>query len=584
MNMNVCENQQYYPRNREERRRQQRELRKRDNSSPFGRLAREKMEDLIEIVFEGDPYIVQVGDEQIELLADRISKYNKELKPWSSKKETAQILAASYHRLAEKARSEGNISLAEMYDKRSLHTAGCGSSLIFASYIDENGEKHMTPLDVHACHDPLCPVCEWHGSVQRTAVLMETMNRISDMEDVRLLHLVLTVPNVAPDELGETLRKMHAGLANLRQQTWWKRRILGYYAKTEYTWSTNPEMIKVGRTLHPHMHLLLVVPADYFKNVPAWMKNLQDTFNAIGYNPRRSASRCKTLESSVSSLHAAVGKKLFADMKVEQTEEELKIKEECGSISEEAVAQIKSRLFSKYRKRFWRMVKHIDEIADDYRVLLTTDPGNEKAIIKKFAETIADAADPLYIDEPRQHVFLNAWRNVMNDPRITDVQINAVTTKHGQNLNGSSAEAQLDAVKELSKYVCKSCDFLFPNDPDETDRRVEVLLRETKDIRMISSGGIIAKVIAEVKNDWKMDEESCEDEDIEGEGEEDLVGADPSAEIVVATWSQELHAYTVVRYPMTSDALDAIEYLRNIRVPKRIRAKCRDVLTKVQAA
>lgn len=563
---------------REYRRSQQAIRKSKESRSPFGRLSREQMEKVVEVAMLDDGRcMANVEGREIELLADRKGNSSK-LNPWASKKESSRILAASYNRLAESARASGDLQKAEEFEKRADHTGSCANTMIFVSLTDKEGKKHLTPLNTQFCHDPLCPMCEWRTSVKTTVLLAETLGRIASREDqkVRLLHLVLTVPNVRPDELGETIEAMHDGLGKMRQQAWWEKRVLGYFAKTEYTWSNNPEMIRQGTTLHPHMHLLLVVPAEYFDRVPAWRENLADVFRAVGYGPRRSAGRCRSFDAAINSVHAAVARKLIEDMEAEQLSEEEALKESKGVVTQADSESIRARLFSKYRKRYWRMVSPVDEIASEYRPPASADAETVKNAVKAFASAVAEAADPLYINEPKDHVFLDAWRSVMGNPDITDVQLNAVTTCAGQPLRDSSFEAQKDAVKELAKYVCKSADYLFPNDPDLTDERVEILLRQLTGCRMTSAGGIVAKIIAEVKEEWKAQDEE-EDEDCSD-------GSDSSAEIVVATWSQVLHAYIVERYPMTSDALDAIEYLTHMTVPRRFRARCRDVRVAITLA
>lgn len=53
-----------------------------------------------------------------------------------------------------------------------------------------------------------------------------------------------------------------------------------------------------------------------------------------------------------------------------------------------------------YRKRYQRLIRHIDEVAAQYRPAADADKETVRAAVNAYAAEIAEIADPLYIDEP----------------------------------------------------------------------------------------------------------------------------------------------------------------------------------------
>lgn len=507
-----------------------------DKKFPFARQHREEMIRACQIDVIGGRWYASLHGEMAELLTDYIG-HSKNMRPWASKKEASRILAASYNRIATQAIEDGDGATGMTWRKRATSTGACASRLIFRVDAEEN----LTLKSAKFCHDPLCPVCNWRKSIKATVLLTEAMDRIIDHEDQRLLHLVLTVPNCRLEDLRETFERMGAAFAKMTKQAWWKKRFSGYYAKYEWTISQNPQMIAEGRIVHPHMHVLLTVSPEYFDIASAWMNKVATAFRMLNYSPLRSAGRCASYAGAVCSV-----RRVLAQVIMDQA-------------MDDGVDVATTRLWrTPYRGRYQRLIKHIDEIATRHRPSADADKETIQTAIKAFATEVSAAGDPLYIDEPEQRVFLRSWQAVYGDSSITDVSIEAVKyrrgsrtgTFHNDDCKASPEkrrkEAMQAAVKEMATYIAKDSDYILPQDPKETDRRVAILREQLTGLHTVSSGGLVKKYIAEVKAEWEADDDDLvHTDDPDGLGGGDCDGTDER--FVIAIWNPRMHAYTVVR-------------------------------------
>lgn len=603
--------------------------RQRDRRSPVSDLSREEVEALYEPERLPDGrWVARVDEECVELLADYIG-VSRSMRPWATKKDRAQLIAASYCRLAEKARAEGDAEAGDVWDARAMHTGSCAHVMVFAE--NEAYEKKL--VGTHMCHDPHCPVCNWRKSVKNSAVLGEALEHLMDEErDVAFLHLVLTVPNCGLEEVRGTFDEMQAAFGRMADSIWFRRRFDGYLVKKELTISRNPAMVEAGTIAHPHMHVLLATHEEYFADSPSaclrdgrkWVSDLATALRSQRFDVRRVAAECGTYGQFVCRIRGAVADAI--------TQDALK----------DRVNVRNGGWRTKYRKRFHRLMDHISdavrwhdpcrrEMEHEALEVLTDvlergvdaaegrigkrcrrmgisgvpEPvsgtgqsdisrvrdvvqmaalcGSERFVRGDFsksamdrrqasakralADWLADLTDLMYIDEERQKVFLNEWRRAMGDEdgKIKDVSINAVRDRNGDAVSGDAKKIH-GAVKEMAKYVAKDADYVLPGDSEETDRRVAVLREQLCGLHMLTAGGTIKKHMAEVRKEWEID-----DDDLVQCGKKNG-GLDGDAiRLLIAKWSPALHAYVVTRRPCTEAELDEMED-NGYRVPKWLRS------------
>ncbi len=176
------------------------------------------------------------------------------------------------------------------FDKRSENLDECSIELEFEQILSAQGKKRLRLKTAEFCRQRLCPMCMWRRSMQWYSRFLERFELIVDaFQNYRLLHLVLTVPNVHITNLRFTLQRMNKA---------WKRMIdlkvknplfpefkivKGFLKSTEvtreyhwveYTALVDGKKVKksykdgMGREgyCHPHFHVLLAVPAHYMSH------------------------------------------------------------------------------------------------------------------------------------------------------------------------------------------------------------------------------------------------------------------------------------------------------------------------------
>lgn len=119
------------------------------------------------------------------------------------------------------------------------------------------------------CRVRLCPMCQWRRSLKLGAQVrqvVEQANAAHIMETGapwRWLMVTFTVRNVEGVDLSAAIDRIHKGLNNMAKCKRWRGAVRGWLRATEVTHNTDPHSGSYD-TYHPHMHMLLCVPAAYF--------------------------------------------------------------------------------------------------------------------------------------------------------------------------------------------------------------------------------------------------------------------------------------------------------------------------------
>lgn len=187
---------------------------------------------------------------------------NGKPRPWRKHKQEALMLSEVYSAMGE----SGAEGAARWLDK-ARRLESCASYAEFSRLPDGQG-LHLYQSSF--CRVRLCPMCQWRRSLKLGAQVRRVVERanadhIADTGAAwRWLMVTFTIKNVQGPELGATIDRVHKGLNNLAKCKRWKGAVRGWLRATEVTHNTNPSSTAYD-TYHPHMHLLLCVPASYFK-------------------------------------------------------------------------------------------------------------------------------------------------------------------------------------------------------------------------------------------------------------------------------------------------------------------------------
>jgi len=179
------------------------------------------------------------------------SEVNELLEKFQPKHSKSIYLSKIYNRLGK--------------DKKAQRVCDCGSYLEFAhevdfdGCIDEKGKLHKAFF----CRDRFCPMCSWRKTLKLYSQVSQIIPYIE--KDYKCLFLTLTIPNCQEDEFAQTVDRLMQAWYKLTHNKKWKKVIKGFFRVLEVT-RNNKMWSKSYKTLHPHFHVILVVPKSYGKN------------------------------------------------------------------------------------------------------------------------------------------------------------------------------------------------------------------------------------------------------------------------------------------------------------------------------
>lgn len=201
-----------------------------------------------------------------EVLKDTDSR-GKE-RDWKGKKKRS-LLMADHH-----AEVEELVKKAErMYD--------CGNYLVF-----KMKDSRLKLYQAYFCKARLCPMCNWRRSLKIAFQNKKIIQTVNEREKVQWVFLTLTVRNIEGDKLKNTMDQMTKAWNRFAGYAKFKRSVKGYFRALEVTRDIDKTItekrykkaskyydsmgISVGDenfnygTYHPHFHVLLAVPTNYF--------------------------------------------------------------------------------------------------------------------------------------------------------------------------------------------------------------------------------------------------------------------------------------------------------------------------------
>lgn len=343
------------------------------------------------------------------------------------------------------------------FEKRAKNLDACAGKLNFVQVLTAKKETTMRLKSVEFCRQRLCPMCMWRRSLFWYSRFLDRFTAITQaFSKYRLLHLVLTVPNVHISNLRSTLQRMNRAWNRMMDLKCTKpifpesKIIKGFLKSTEvtreYDWVKYTELVDgkevkkkyakgMGRQgyVHPHFHILLAVPSSYkdhgYITKQRWMEGWREAM--------------KMPEIMSIDIHQVLGGKQFGDMDLGSIEDfknaVLKRDTLFSALPELVKYTTKPSEFSMPFEKSWetqdqrdqfyyafeRQVKHSrfistggifkDILADDDK---TDDVSNQDMInvgshLKEGDEELPDSLDFDWAKE-RGHFFLS-WINYETD-------------------------------------------------------------------------------------------------------------------------------------------------------------------------
>lgn len=123
--------------------------------------------------------------------------------------------------------------------------------------------------DASFCRVRLCPMCQWRRSLKLGAQVRRVVERANadHIQETgaawRWLMVTFTVKNIPGPQLGAEIDRLHKAVNNMAKCARWRGAVRGWLRATEVTHNTDKKS-RAFDTYHPHLHMLLCVPAGYF--------------------------------------------------------------------------------------------------------------------------------------------------------------------------------------------------------------------------------------------------------------------------------------------------------------------------------
>ena len=180
--------------------------------------------------------------------------------------------------------------------------------------IDLDAERGPEALlrTVGACNRRVCPFCEWRRSrAWRRRFFQGLPEFHSDFPTHRPIFLTLTVKNCRIEDLRDTISQMNKGLKRLTLLSMFPTKF--WFRRTEVTLQRLKKgEIGGGYFVHPHMHLLLMVPASYFSHgyikksdwQKSWMMSARLDYPPV-IDVRRATAPCSSGGATIAQSRTA---------------------------------------------------------------------------------------------------------------------------------------------------------------------------------------------------------------------------------------------------------------------------------------
>ncbi len=189
-----------------------------------------------------------LSDKSQDSLSPTFTEVSELEKKFTPKHKKSLVLSDIYFRLG--------------HDKKSERVCSCGDFLEFAHEVDSYGSIHDKGKlhKAYFCRDRFCPMCTWRRSLKLYANVSQCIPKIT--KNYKCIFLTLTVPNCTQEAFTETIDRLMKAWYKLSHYKKFSKVVKGFFRVLEVTRNKDKSSEFYG-TLHPHFHIILVVPKEY---------------------------------------------------------------------------------------------------------------------------------------------------------------------------------------------------------------------------------------------------------------------------------------------------------------------------------
>ena len=173
------------------------------------------------------------------------------------------LLSKHYDYFYKRKNKNENKAIGNITENRIDRVKNCSN--YFTAVADRTLQKSKIVKAIR-CRDKFCPVCQKIKSTKNALAIEAMYNYLKDTTKLNYLFITLTAPNVKGDKLSKELNDYTSSFKRMIKTKKIEKINKGYIAKLEITYNFEED------TYHPHYHILMAVPNQYFKNPDYYIK------------------------------------------------------------------------------------------------------------------------------------------------------------------------------------------------------------------------------------------------------------------------------------------------------------------------
>lgn len=172
------------------------------------------------------------------------------------------------------------MQLSSVFSESKMHrTENCANHIFFNSEVES---EKIYLEKAYFCRYRACPLCIWRKSLKAYSQMSTVFENIEN--NYKYVFLTLTIKNCAGEDLKHNIDVLLNGFKLFNQRLQRAVNLQGFYRSLEITKN------KTYKTFHPHIHVLLVLPDDYFTNKllykkTKWFSEIWAECCNLNYNP-----------------------------------------------------------------------------------------------------------------------------------------------------------------------------------------------------------------------------------------------------------------------------------------------------------
>lgn len=156
-----------------------------------------------------------------------------------------------------------NKAIGNITQSRIDRVSGCSNH--FTAVADRTLQKSKIVKAIR-CKDKFCPVCQKIKSTKNALAIQSMYNYLKENTKLNYLFITLTAPNVKGEDLNNELISYSKSFERMIKVKKVAKINKGYIAKLEITYNAEDD------SYHPHYHVIMAVPNQYFKNMNYYIK------------------------------------------------------------------------------------------------------------------------------------------------------------------------------------------------------------------------------------------------------------------------------------------------------------------------